>query len=290
MQTDEALKAQIQRALPELLRTDPAFRDFVLDLTRRVYADRDQTESRFDSVLDELRRDREASMRKWEEDKAEAARKWAETERKWVESDRKWAEEKAESERKWAETQCKWAESDRRWAEDKAASERKRAEEKAESARKWEESNARFERVHQEIMARAKKHDRAVGALGARWGILSERAFRDPLAGILEDSFGVQVLRIEDWDDEGGVFGRPEQVELDVIITNGSLLICELKSSIDKGGMYIFERKARFYERRHGRKADRLIVVSPMIHPRALKVAAALGIETYGDSSEVDLA
>jgi hypothetical protein len=172
-----------------------------------------------------------------------------------------------------------WAEQERRWAEAKA-----------ESDRKWEENNARFERVHQEIMAQAKRHDRAVGALGARWGILSERAFRDALAGILEDSFDVQVVRIEDWDDEGAVFGRPEQVELDVIITNGTLLICELKSSIDKGGMYIFERKARFYERRHQRKADRLIVVSPMIDPRAAKVAAALGIETYGDSSEVELA
>jgi hypothetical protein len=289
MQTDEALKAQIQRALPELLRTDPAFRDFVLDLTRRVYADRDQTESRFDRVLEELRRDREESMRKWEEEKAESQRRWAESDRRWAESDRKRAEEKADSERRWAESDRKRAEekaeSDRKWAEAKAESERKWAE----SARKWDESSARFERVHQEIMAQAKKHDRAVGALGARWGILSERAFRDALAGILQDSFGVQVVRIEDWDDEGTVFGRPDQVELDIIITNGTLLICELKSSIDKGGMYIFERKARFYERRHGRKADRLIVVSPMIDPRAAKVAAALGIETYGDSSEVEL-
>ncbi|QQO52097.1 MAG: DUF3782 domain-containing protein [Thiohalocapsa sp. PB-PSB1] len=248
MQNEEELKQQIQRALPELLRTDPAFRAFVLDLTREVYADRDQTESRFDRVLDELRRDREESARRWDEEKAESARKWAEAERRWAESQRRWEA----------------------------------------NERKWEESNAHFERVHQEIMAQANKHDRAVGALGARWGLLSERAFRDALAGILEDSFGVEVLRIEDWDNEGTVFGRPDQVELDVIIANGMLLICELKSSIDKGGMYIFERKVRFYERRHDRKADRLIVISPMIDPRAAKVAAALGIETYGDSTEVE--
>jgi hypothetical protein len=41
--------------------------------------------------------------------------------------------------------------------------------------------------------------------------------------------------------------------------------------------MYSFERKARFYERRHEGKADRLIVVSPMIEPKALKVARDLG-------------
>lgn len=115
----------------------------------------------------------------------------------------------------------------------------------------------------------------------------SEKAFRDALAGILEQSFGVQVVNVNDYDDEGTVFGRPDQVELDVIIKNGLLLICELKSSIDKAGMYIFERKARFYEKRHQRTANQLIVISPMIDARARKVAERLGIETYGDSTEV---
>ncbi len=148
-------------------------------------------------------------------------------------------------------------------------------------------SEARFTRVHEEIMAQAKKFDRSIGALGARWGIQSERAFRNALAGILEENFGVEVLNVNEYDDDGVVFGRPDQVELDVIIKNGLLLICELKSSIDKAGMYIFERKARFYEKRHHRKADRLIVISPMIDPKAQKVADNLGIETYSDSVDV---
>ena len=115
----------------------------------------------------------------------------------------------------------------------------------------------------------------------------SEKAFRDALAGILEKSFGVQVLNINDDDEEGTVFGRPDQVELDVIINNGLWVICALQSSIDKAGMYIFERKARFYERRHQRTVNRLIVISPMIDDRARTVAERLGIETYGDSTEV---
>jgi hypothetical protein len=52
--------------------------------------------------------------------------------------------------------------------------------------------------------------------------------------------------------------------------------------------MYIFERKARFYEKRHQRQANRLIVISPMIDARARQVAERLGIETYGDSTEVE--
>jgi len=65
------------------------------------------------------------------------------------------------------------------------------------------------------------------------------------------------------------------------------LLICELKSSIDKAGMYAFERKARFYERRHDKKANRLLVISPMVDARAREVAKKLGIEVYGDSIDV---
>jgi len=38
---------------------------------------------------------------------------------------------------------------------------------------------------------------------------------------------------------------------------NGLLVICELKSSIDKAGMYSFERKARSYEQQQ-RTANRL--------------------------------
>ena len=52
--------------------------------------------------------------------------------------------------------------------------------------------------------------------------------------------------------------------------------------------MYSFERKARFYEKRHGRQASRLLVISPMIDARARKVAERLGIETYGDSVDVE--
>ncbi len=189
--------------------------------------------------------------------------------------------DREEQARKWDEQN---REQNRKWDEVHAELQRDREEQ----ARKWDESRREFQQVHEEIMAQAKKFDRSIGALGSRWGTQSERAFRDALAGILEESFGVQVLHVNEFDAAGEVFGRPDQVELDVIIRNGLLIICELKSSIDKPGMYSFERKARFYERRHGRKADRLIVISPMIDARARKVAQELSIETYSDSIDVE--
>ncbi|NBC49284.1 MAG: DUF3782 domain-containing protein [Gammaproteobacteria bacterium] len=247
MTKEEELKQAILRDLPALLRSDPELRAWVLAVTNEAYADRQRTESRFDRLLDELRRDREEQSRKWEEQ----SRKWEEQNRKWEEQNRKWETLRIESDRR------------------------------------WEKADQRFEQLHQEIMEQAKKHDRSIGALGARWGMQAESTFRNALAGILEENFGVNVRHVDEYDDEGEVFGRPDQVELDIIIYDGQLLICELKSSIDKAGMYSFERKARFYERKHGRKATRLLVISPMVDPRAQKVAERLGIETYSDSIDV---
>jgi hypothetical protein len=223
---------------------------------------------------------REESERKWAEEKAE-------NERRWEEKNRKWAEEKAENERRRAEEK---AENERKWEEQKC----KLAEEKAENERKWEEQNRKwaenqvhFEQVHEEIMAMTARVDRRLSAMGARWGISSERTFREALAAILEQSFGVRVINVNEYDDEGTVFGQPDQVELDVIIKNGLLILCELKSSMSKSDMYIFKRKAEWYERRHQRKANRLLVISPMIDPRAKAVGERLGLELYSDSAEV---
>ena len=351
MMNAESLKEAIKRELPELLREDPELRAFILEVTRREYAEREETRDRFYDILNELRREREERARaweeykqardrewreymageaakweeqkrkdeehnrkwdeqnqkweeqnqkweeqnsKWEEQRVEQNRKWDEQNDKWKEQNRKWEEQRVEQNRKWDEQNDKWKEQNRKWEEQRVEQNRKWdeqnqkwAELRVEQNLKWEEAGKRFDKLHEEIMAQAQKHDRSIGALGSRWGMQSEKAFRDALAGILEKSFGVQVVNVNDFDDQGEVFGRPEQVELDVIVKNGLLLICELKSSIDKAGMYMFERKARFYEKRHQRTADRLLVISPMIDARAQKVAERLGIETFGDSTDV---
>jgi hypothetical protein len=199
-------------------------------------------------MLAELARDREEQARKWEEQN----RKWDEQNHKWHEHARLWDEEA----RAWRQHEQEV------WAE--------------------------FRRLHEENRERDSRFDRSIGALGSRWGMQSERAFRDALASILEKTFDVRVVNVNEYEDEGEVFGRPDQVELDVITKNGMLIVCELNSSIDKACMYSFERKARFYEKRHGRTASRLLVISPMIDARAKTVAERLGIETFGDSLDVE--
>ena len=259
----EALKETIRQELPELLRRDPDFRSYILEITRGEFADRKETRDWFHETLAEMRREREKQDKKWDQHVEEQAQKWKLWQERWDKQIEEQERHRDEQAQKWNLWQERWEVHDRRHQEE-------------------------FNRVHEEIMALAKKHDRSIGALGARWGMQSERSFRNALAGILEKHFGVTVTNVNEYDEQGVVFGRPDQIELDVIIKNGLLLICELKSSIDKAGMHIFERKARFYESRHNRKADRLIVISPMIDPQAQILAEQLNIETYSDSVEVE--
>ena len=217
-QTSEEIKKIIIAELPRFVESDPGIRRFILDITHKRYADRMETESRIDRILDELKRDREARDKKWDAQ-----------EKKWDAQEKKWdAQEK-----------------------------------------RWEENQKVINEILAVIKAQGRRFDSTIGALGARWGLQSERAFRDGLKAILEESFGVKVERYEDYDHDGLVFGRPDQVELNVIIHNETLILCEIKSSMSKSEMYTFWRKKNFYENKHARKASRVMVISPMVDNRA---------------------
>ena len=153
---------------------------------------------------------------------------------------------------------------------------------------KYEEITARIDRQLAMLKARGKGYDGSLGALLVRCGLQTEQSFRNTLVDILEVSCAVEVIHVTEYDDAGEVFGRPDQVELDVIIQNGVLILCELKSSMSKADMYTFERKVRFYEKLHDRKAHRVLVISPMVDARALPVAEKLGIEVHSYAEDVN--
>jgi len=324
MEQDE-VRQVILRELPALVKRDPQIREWVQSLIRQYSLPRAEAESRFDRTLAEIRAMREESERKWEEQKRrweknqqelramreeserrwqEQARKWEEQERKWEAQERRWQENqqelramREESERRWQEQARKWEEQERRWEKNQRELRAMREESERrwqEQARKWEEQNQKWKENQKQIWAlieeiRRVDHriDRTIGALGARWGLSSEASFRKGLAAILEKSFHVTVERVNFWDEAGEVFGRPDQVELDVIIRNGEVLACELKSSASRSDVYAFERKVRAYAKRTGREVKRMILISPMVEPKAQKVAQELGIEVYSDAEDV---
>lgn len=271
----ETVRELIKRELPILIQDDPELQRLIVNLYREQFADKQQTEDRFDRILAEMQRDREEQARKWDEQKHEQNRKWDEQNRKWEEQNRKWDEQN----RKWDEHRQTLEEQNRKWDEQNRKWE--------EQNRKWDKNQEALEQQWQETLKLIARVDRHLGAMGARWGIASESAFRSALASILEQSFSVQVLNINEFDDEGYVFGRPDQVELDVIIKNGLLILCELKSSISKADIHIFKRKTEFYQQKHKREANRLLVISPMIDKQAQRVAVQFGIEMFSDSLDV---
>ena len=227
----------VRKELPAAMREDPEVREFVLQIASMHYSGKQETESRFDRVLNELRLDREEQRKKWDEQN-----------KKWDEQNKKWDEQN----------------------------------------KKWDEQNIKWEKNHEEIKSLISRIETGFGALGARWGIKTEESFRNALKGILEDTFGVEVLNVVEFDDTGTVFDAPDQVELDIIVKNGVLMICEIKSSMSRGDVAIFNRKINFYEKRHDRKADRKIIVSPMVDRYGRKAAEKLGIEFYTGSSDIE--
>ena len=130
------------------------------------------------------------------------------------------------------------------------------------------------------------KLERTVHAIGARWGIQSEASFRDALSGILGD-LGFEVESYIKHDTEGRVHGHPAQVELDVVIRDGKLMLIEIKSSMSRSEVYTFERVVEFYEARENRKVDRKLIVCPFLKPGAIEVAEKFGIEVFGDVNDV---
>ncbi|MDM8522269.1 DUF3782 domain-containing protein [Desulfococcaceae bacterium HSG8] len=281
----QEIKTVIMKELPHIMQTDEEIRRFIVSIGRKQFADKDDSARRFDRMMDELAEQRRQSDIRFEksEQRWKAARDELAEQRR--QSDIRWEAQRRESQQRWEKNEQRWEaqrkESQQRWEKNE---------------QRWEaglkKSEQRWEELRQEFAAEMKRLDHSykstIGALGARWGMRSEASFRNGLRGILQESFGVNVINVNEFDDEGMVFGRPDQVELDIIIRDGELIICEIKSSVDKPRMYIFERKVRFYEKRHGKKADRMIVISPMVHERAKAVARELGIAVYSYADDVE--
>ena len=123
--------------------------------------------------------------------------------------------------------------------------------------------------------------ERHISALGARWGLMAEDAFREGLRVLLEKELGFRIERWRAYDETGMVFGYPSEVEVDVTVSDGKLILIEVSSHVRASDVLQFRRKAELYERVTGRKPDRLIIVTPYIDEKALEAARQLGVEAY---------
>ncbi len=157
--------------------------------------------------------------------------------------------------------------------------------------KKMLEHDKRFEAIekrleeHSKILLEHSKRieelTRAIQALGCRWGLLAEEAFREGMRGIVEKILGAG--RVERWvhrDDEGFVYGYPSVIEIDLVVRDKEHVLVEVKASIDRSDVLELKKIGELYEKVTGVK-PRLVIVTPYARNRAKDLAAALGVEVY---------
>ncbi|MBI2875722.1 MAG: DUF3782 domain-containing protein [Candidatus Tectomicrobia bacterium] len=166
-----------------------------------------------------------------------------------------------------------------------------RVEELAQAQKRTEERMEELVRAHGELRREVEVGFRRVnttlGAVGARWGLQSEESFRSAIEGILREDLSMQMERYLSFDPEGTVFGVPDQVEIDVVIRNGKTTLIEIKSSMSKADVHAFHRKIAFFEKQMGLKADRKIIISPMLGRYAQETIQRLGMTVYSTIYDV---
>ena len=94
--------------LPAILEESPEIQQSIFRISRRRFADADETNLRFDRMFEELRRDRELSEKRWKENQ----QKFEEMQRK---SDERWEANRQELEEMRRESNERWKESQQRW-------------------------------------------------------------------------------------------------------------------------------------------------------------------------------
>lgn len=275
-------KEEAKRLLREML-ADPELRGVIEEELATTFAPKQATEDHLQKLYEELVALRKESERKWEtltEDlrrlREESERKWQEFQKRWEEISRRLDEHSrilAEYGRKLDEHSRVLAEYGRRLDEHSRRLD--------EISRRLEENQKHLELLYQKTQDLDRRYHTSITAIGSRWGYYTERAFRNSLKAILEEDFGVRVERYIRMDEEGKVFGRPAPIEMDLLIYNGKTILAEIKSSIEEEHVYAFLNKIAFYEEKEGRKVTRSMIISPMVHPKARKLAKANGLEVH---------
>jgi len=183
-------------------------------------------------------------------------------------------------EKRWEENNRRWEENNRRWEEAY-----KRFESLENELKKLREETNKlredFNKLYESVMRRMDSFERRLQALGARWGIESEEAFRNAMKGVIEELLG--VAKVEKWvyfDEKGEVLGYPSRIEVDITIKDDIHILIEIKSSASDADISKLWRIGKLYEKVTGVK-PKLIMVTPFIDENGIETAKILGVEVY---------
>ena len=157
-----------------------------------------------------------------------------------------------------------------------------------ENERIWqaiEQNTKAIEELRKAMKEGFDRMNRKIEGLGARWGLMAEETFRAGIKSIIED-LGYAVENVIFFDNEGYVFLRPSQIEIDIIIKDSRKIAIEIKSSISEGDVSAFERKVKLYENKFNVKVDKKIILTPFASDKAVDIAKSFDIEIVQELKE----
>ena len=134
--------------------------------------------------------------------------------------------------------------------------------------KRFEQVDKRFEQLEQRLEAGIQELHRAIDRLGARWGIRNESIFRQTIAALLEQSFGVRV--------EQRWIGNEQ---FDVLIYDGQHILVEIAASVGPKIQERLERKRDLYIQHTGVTPARIILATASIHSQRAQALRQMGIE-----------
>ncbi|MEM4317859.1 MAG: DUF3782 domain-containing protein [Candidatus Nitrosocaldaceae archaeon] len=146
-----------------------------------------------------------------------------------------------------------------------------------EFARVWQS----IENLRKDMQEGFKRMDLKVSALGARWGIMNEQSVREALKGIVGEELGYTISEWNAYDDEGYVYGYPSSIQLDIVVSNGKIIVIEIASHIKRSDSFMLKKKVELYKKKEGKEISKMMFVTPFIDDDARDACNRLGIEVY---------
>jgi hypothetical protein len=133
---------------------------------------------------------------------------------------------------------------------------------------RFEGVDTRFNTLEARMEAGFRELHQAIDRLGARWGIRNESLFRQTIAALLEQSFGVTV-------EQRTIAGE----QFDVLIFDHQHILVEIAASVGPTIQERLERKRRLYIETTGITPTRMVLATASIHSRRAQALREMGIE-----------
>ncbi|MEO0240728.1 MAG: DUF3782 domain-containing protein [candidate division WOR-3 bacterium] len=262
----------LEEKLPEIIEKSPIIRLKIEEMMEKRAVTREEIKE----ILIELRAQREDANKRFEE----INKRFEEVNRRFEEVNKRFEELREDTNRRFEEVNKRFEElredTNRRFEEVN----RRFEELREDMNRRFEEVDKRFEILTKEMRDGFKLLRDAITAVGARWGIFAEEAFREGMEGILKELGFYDVKKWEDYDKDGMVFGYPSTVEVDLVIKDDKHYLIEVKSSVSDGDVLKLKKVGEFYEKKTGVKPE-LVIVSPYIKEEAKEKCKIFGIKFY---------